>query len=56
MKVKQIGSERLSVFPHQKPSVGGEIIVPRTALPPGMGFYPKIRDTEGNVVGLHALA
>jgi uncharacterized protein len=91
MKVEQIGSERLSVFPHQKPSVGGcvtaggeplaagvvlylnaspsldaalnrvpvaggEIVVPRTALPPGVGFYAKIRDTEGNVVGLHALA
>ena len=90
MKVEQFGSERLSVFPHQKPSVGGcvtrgepsaagvvlyvnaspsldaalnrvsaaggEVVVPRTALPPGMGFYAKIRDTEGNVVGLHALA
>jgi predicted enzyme related to lactoylglutathione lyase len=91
MKVEQLGSERLSVFPHQKPSVGGcvssggqpsaagvalylsaspsldaalnrvsaaggEIVVPRTALPPGMGFYAKVRDTEGNVVGLHALA
>lgn len=91
MKVEQAGSERLSVFPHQKPSVGGcvsgggqpsasgvavylnaspsldaalsrvaaaggEVVVPRTALPPGMGFYAKIRDTEGNVVGLHALA
>ena len=91
MKIDQFGSERLSVFPHQKPSVGGcvaaggepsaagvvlylnaspsleaalnrvpaaggEIVVPRTALPPGMGFYAKIRDTEGNVVGLHARA
>lgn len=91
MKVEQIGPERLSVFPHQKPSVGGcitaggapsaagvtlflnaspsldaalnrapaaggEVVTPRTALPPGMGFYAKIRDTEGNVVGLHALA
>jgi predicted enzyme related to lactoylglutathione lyase len=91
MKVQQIGPERLSVFPHEKPSVGGcvtaggrpsdagvvlylnaspsldaalhrvpaaggEVVVPRTALPPGMGFYARIRDTEGNVVGLHALA
>ena len=91
MKVEQAGPERLSVFPHQKPSVGGcvsatgqpsgagvvlylnaspsleaalnrvpeaggEVVVPRTALPPGMGFYARIRDTEGNVVGLHALA
>ena len=91
MKVEQAGSERLSVFPHQKPSVGGcltaggqpsaagvvlyvnaspsldaalsrvpaaggEVVAAKTALPPGMGFYAKIRDTEGNVVGLHALA
>ena len=35
---------------------GGEVVEPRTALPPGMGFYAKIRDSEGNVVGLHALA
>ncbi len=91
MKVERAGSERISVFPHQKPSVGGcvsaggqpsaagsvlylnaspsldaalsrvapaggEVVVPRTALPPGKGFYAKIRDTEGNVVGLHALA
>jgi predicted enzyme related to lactoylglutathione lyase len=91
MKVEQAGPERLSIFPHQKPSVGGciigggkpsaegvvlylnaspsldaalarvpaaggEVVTPRTALPPGKGFYAKIRDTEGNVVGLHALA
>jgi predicted enzyme related to lactoylglutathione lyase len=91
MKVEQLGPERLSVFPHEKPSVGGcvsaggqpsaagvvlylnaspsldaalnrvpaaggEIVTPKTALPAGMGFYAKIRDTEGNVVGLHALA
>ena len=90
MIVEQKGPERLAVFPHQKPSVGGcvtggkpsgagvvlyinaspsldaalgrvpaaggEIAVQKTALPPGMGFYAKIRDTEGNVVGLHALA
>lgn len=34
---------------------GGAIVQPRTELPPGMGVYAKIRDTEGNVVGLHAL-
>jgi len=68
MKVDQIGPERLSVFPHQKPSVGGsltlggqppaggEVVVPKNGAPPSMGFYRKVRDTEGNVVGLHALA
>ena len=35
---------------------GGQIVAPRSALPPGMGFIAHLRDTEGNEVGLHALA
>jgi hypothetical protein len=35
---------------------GGKIVEPRTPLPPGMGFYARILDTEGNVVGLHAIS
>ena len=35
---------------------GGSILLPRTELPPGMGAYAHIRDTEGNRVGLHAYA
>jgi len=35
---------------------GGAIVVPRTELPPGMGVFARVRDTEGNVVGVHALA
>jgi predicted enzyme related to lactoylglutathione lyase len=34
---------------------GGKIVVPKTALPPGMGFFAHIMDTEGNRVGLHAM-
>jgi hypothetical protein len=34
---------------------GGQIVQPRTDLPAGMGVFAKIRDTEGNIVGLHAL-
>ena len=37
-------------------AAGGEVVQPRFDLPPGMGAYAKIRDTEGNVVGIHALA
>lgn len=37
-------------------SAGGQIVVPRTDLPPGMGFIAHIRDVAGNRVGLHALA
>ena len=32
---------------------GGSVALPRTALPPGMGAYAHILDTEGNRVGLH---
>jgi predicted enzyme related to lactoylglutathione lyase len=35
---------------------GGKVVVPRTALPPGMGFFARIEDTEGNLVGLHAIS
>jgi uncharacterized protein len=35
---------------------GGKVIMPKTALPPGMGFFAHILDSEGNRVGLHALA
>lgn len=35
---------------------GGRIATPKTALPPGMGFFAHIVDTEGNTVGLHAMA
>lgn len=37
-------------------AAGGQIVAPKSALPPGMGFIAHMRDTEGNEVGLHALA
>lgn len=33
---------------------GGVIIVPRTEIPGGLGFFACIRDSEGNQVGLHS--
>jgi uncharacterized protein len=36
-------------------AAGGRIATPKVALPPGMGFFAHIEDSEGNVVGLHAL-
>ena len=30
---------------------GGDTLVPRTALPAGMGFFAQFRDCEGNRVG-----
>jgi predicted enzyme related to lactoylglutathione lyase len=35
---------------------GGRITTPKVALPPGMGYFAHVADSEGNVVGLHALA
>lgn len=37
-------------------AAGGRIATPRTALPPGMGFFAHIEDLDGQRVGLHALA
>ena len=35
---------------------GGAVALPRTALPPGMGYFAHITDLDGNRVGLHAEA
>jgi predicted enzyme related to lactoylglutathione lyase len=37
-------------------AAGGRILQARTDLPPGMGCFAKIADTEGNTIGLHAVA
>jgi hypothetical protein len=34
---------------------GADVLLPRTALPEGMGYYAQIRDCEGNRVGLFSL-
>jgi uncharacterized protein len=35
---------------------GGRITTPKVALPAGMGVFAHVADTEGNRIGLHALA
>lgn len=37
-------------------AAGGRVATPRTALPPGMGFFAHIVDADGHRVGLHAEA
>ena len=37
-------------------AAGGRVHTAKTALPPGMGFFAHIEDSEGNVVGLHSIA
>jgi uncharacterized protein len=34
---------------------GGEILLDKTALPPGMGYFAHFRDSEGNRIGLHSI-
>jgi len=36
-------------------AAGGKVVTPKTALPPGMGFYAHFVDSEGNRVGLHSV-
>ena len=35
-------------------AAGGKVATPKTALPPGMGFFAHFVDSEGNRVGLHS--
>jgi uncharacterized protein len=35
-------------------ALGGRVVTPRTALPPGMVFFAHVVDCEGNRVGIHA--
>ncbi len=37
-------------------SAGGTVAMPRTALPPGLGFMASIVDLDGNKIGLHSLS
>lgn len=37
-------------------AAGGRIIVPRTDIGDGMGWFATILDTEGNRVGLHTIS
>ena len=36
-------------------AAGGKVLLDKTALPPGMGFFAHMLDTEGNRVGVHSL-
>ena len=35
------------------PDLGGQVVLPRTSIGP-VGFIALVRDTEGNVIGLHS--
>jgi predicted enzyme related to lactoylglutathione lyase len=44
--------ENLSPILTRAQQHGGDTLVPRTALPEGMGYFAQFRDSEGNRVGL----
>jgi uncharacterized protein len=46
----------IDVWIDRAQKAGAKIMTPKTALPPGMGYIALFVDTEGNRVGLHALA
>jgi predicted enzyme related to lactoylglutathione lyase len=35
-------------------ALGGQVLLPRTQLPPGMGCFAHIADVDGQRIGLHA--
>ena len=44
--------ENLAVVLERLAGLGAQTVVPRTALPEGMGYFAQFRDCEGNRVGL----
>ena len=59
------GAEGSLVYLHSKSDLdgplarvkaaGGKVAKPKTALPPGMGFFAHFVDSEGNRVGIHSI-
>ena len=47
--------DSIEVLLQRAVSAGGSVAMPRTALPPGLGFMASIVDLDGNIVGLHSL-
>jgi len=47
-----IGVDNLAPVLERAQKHGGDTLVPRTALPAGMGYFAQFRDCEGNRVGL----
>jgi predicted enzyme related to lactoylglutathione lyase len=47
---------RLAEIVGRVEKAGGKLLTPRIDLPPGMGAFFQIEDSEGNRVGLHAAA
>ncbi|MCC7467347.1 MAG: VOC family protein [Saprospiraceae bacterium] len=49
------GGDDLNIILQRIPTAGGTIVLPKTEIAPGMGYFAFFTDTEGNVVGLHSM-
>ncbi len=49
------GGADLSPVLERAVKAGGKVVLSKTALPPGMGFFAHFEDSEGNRVGLHSM-
>ncbi|MGV3623316.1 MAG: VOC family protein [Archangium sp.] len=49
------GGDDLSVVLSRVPDAGGKVLLPKTPIGEGRGFFAYFLDTEGNRVGLHSL-
>jgi uncharacterized protein len=49
------GGDNLQDVLDRAVKAGGKVLVAKTALPPGMGFFAHVLDSEGNRVGLHSM-
>lgn len=50
------GGSDLQVVADRVEGAGGQIVVPKTEIGQGFGFFAFFIDTEGNKVGLHSMA
>lgn len=50
------GGEDLAAILARVAPAGGEVVVPKTDIGNGFGFFAHFLDSEGNKVGLHSMA
>jgi predicted enzyme related to lactoylglutathione lyase len=48
--------DRLAEVAARVEAAGGALLTPKIDLPPGMGAFFHVRDSEGNRIGLHGTA
>lgn len=54
-KVYLNGGNNLSTVLDRVEQAGGKIVVPKTDIGQGMGFFAFFSDSEGNFIGLHSM-